>query len=270
MRVAIIAVAVIPLLEQSSAFSLTSLSSSRVESTRTSINSSEDPTTLESSETSQEGGEVTKKPLSPAEILANAKAKAGIDDDDEAPRLFAESLYDDMKQALVTLDKRAKQGPGSIGMLEAEDFNGMMQRVLVDMKQKENDRLNGVPDAAATAPPQQQQQQALNQAATIAQQQPAPSTSQPQPQQQGESKIIDTSNDEGPAYDGTGGLGLAKGTANTYVIPGMDAMSPEEYQKSLQQSIIDRQTRRKQNGTYGNRNSGDYLNSLSGGSSFYK
>ena len=70
---------------------------------------------------------------------------------------------------------------------------------------------------------------------------------------------------EGPGYSPAGGQGsIPKDTTNTYIIPGMDAMSPEEYQAALQKSIIDRQAKRKETGLYGNRNTWDYLNNLSG------
>lgn len=78
-------------------------------------------------------------------------------------------------------------------------------------------------------------------------------------------KVTDTSNDEeGPSYDGTGGMGLAKGTANTYIIPGMDEMTPEEYRKALQKSVSDRQTRRRESreGVVGNRAALQYLDQL--------
>lgn len=79
--------------------------------------------------------------------------------------------------------------------------------------------------------------------------------------------MTDTSLDEGPAYDGKGGMGLAKGTANTYIIPGMDEMSPEEYRKALQKSVSDRQTRRHSNrgGMVGNRAAHQYLDNLGWG-----
>lgn len=80
-------------------------------------------------------------------------------------------------------------------------------------------------------------------------------------------QVTDTSLDEGPAYDGKGGMGLAKGTANTYIIPGMDEMSPEEYRKALQKSVSDRQTRRHSNrgGMVGNRAAHQYLDNLGWG-----
>eukprot|EP00804_Cyclotella_cryptica_P005674 CCRYP_000046-RB/>CCRYP_000046-RB protein AED:0.09 eAED:0.09 QI:489/1/1/1/0.5/0.66/3/761/705 len=79
--------------------------------------------------------------------------------------------------------------------------------------------------------------------------------------------ITDTSNSEGPAYDGKG-YGLARGTTNTYVIPGMDQMSPEEYRTKLQETISARQAKRREEslrsgrGTIGNRSSSGYLDQL--------
>jgi len=80
-------------------------------------------------------------------------------------------------------------------------------------------------------------------------------------------EVTDTSLDEGPAYDGKGGMGLAKGTANTYIIPGMDEMTPEEYRKALQKSVSDRQTRRhsSRSGVVGNRAALQYLDTLGWG-----
>merc|ERR1712008_320725 len=75
------------------------------------------------------------------------------------------------------------------------------------------------------------------------------------------------SEDDGPAYDGSGGMGLAKGTTNTWVIEGMDSMSPEEYQKAIQESISARQAERVKKGYYGNIGSNDYLSNLGGNSS---
>ena len=85
------------------------------------------------------------------------------------------------------------------------------------------------------------------------------------PQQSGYG-ATDISNDEGPAFDGSGGFGLARGTKNTYVIPGMDEMSPEEYRQKLQESISARQAKRREealkSGIIGNRSSNGYLDTL--------
>ena len=78
---------------------------------------------------------------------------------------------------------------------------------------------------------------------------------------------MDLSNDEGPQWDGKGGMGMAKGTRNTYVIPGMDEMTGEEYREALQKSVSDRQEQRRQarRGVVGNRAGHDYLASLGWG-----
>ena len=63
-----------------------------------------------------------------------------------------------------------------------------------------------------------------------------------------------------------GGYGLAAGTTNTYAIPGMDEMSPQEYRDKLQETVSARQAeRRKQaiaSGNIGNRSSTGYLDGL--------
>ena len=51
--------------------------------------------------------------------------------------------------------------------------------------------------------------------------------------------------EEGAAYAGKGGMGLATDTANTYLIDGMDEMTPEEYRAALQETISARQRNRK-------------------------
>jgi len=71
--------------------------------------------------------------------------------------------------------------------------------------------------------------------------------------------------DEGPAYTGKGGMGLASGTKNTYVIEGMDEMSPEEYREALQGSISARQDKRRETGTFGNMSSENYLSAIGWG-----
>lgn len=70
--------------------------------------------------------------------------------------------------------------------------------------------------------------------------------------------------EEGSPYEGKGGLGLASGTANTWIIDGMDEMTGEEYRAALQESVSRRQAeRRKTRPNLGNLQSNNYLDSLS-------
>jgi hypothetical protein len=161
-------------------------------------------------------------------------------------------LYDDLQEILKTLEKRVSRGPGSLSVLQVEEFDQMTKRVVEDMRLTEDYRLNMVDSAA---PPQ-----AVAAAAPAA---PAPVAPTPEAPVQPSGEKMDIS-EEGDDYDGTGGMGLAKGTTNTYVIPGMDEMSPEEYRTALQKSISDRQSVRKESGKYGNRGTWDYMHHLTG------
>ena len=58
-----------------------------------------------------------------------------------------------------------------------------------------------------------------------------------------------TNNDNLEANEEYANFGLARGTTNTYVIPGMDEMTPEEYRTKLQENISARQVSRKLLGT---------------------
>lgn len=204
------------------------------------------------------------KPLSPAEILAQQREKAGIPDDaDEHPKLFDDVVLDDFQEVLLKLEKRVKEGPGSLSAGEVLEFEAATGRILVDMREK----LNGgeVAPKKATPPP----------AATATAAPPAAKSAPPPPppaaaakpakaSAPGESEFIETSDEEGEAYDGEGGLGLATDTRNTWVIPGMEEMTAEEYQQALQQSVTERQERRREamRGVLGNRAGNSYLDTL--------
>jgi hypothetical protein len=208
-----------------------------------------------------------KKSLSSADILARSRKAAGVPDveeEEEGTKLFDDSLIEDMQQSLMTLEKRVKEGPGSISLLEVQEFHAMTGRIVKDMKEKEAARLNSLSSGSfpVDAPKAA--------ASTITEAAPAVSTAETAPQTSAPVEIVkskdedNSENEEGPGYDGTGGMGLAKGTANTWIIPGMEEMSPQEYQDALQKSVSDRQTQRQQSGIYGNRATNDYLNNLNG------
>jgi hypothetical protein len=186
--------------------------------------------------------------LTSDEALAQAQARAshGVASDDEAapPKIFEDDILQDMQQALLALELRVKQGPGSLSALEVEELDGQLQRIMDDMRVNQHKKPKK-PERKAEEPAAAQQASA------------APAKSK---------AVTDTNfNDEdGPMYDGEGGMGLSKGTANTYMLEGMDEMSPEEYRDKLQASVSARQDARKKSGAYGNRQSWNYLSSLTG------
>jgi len=203
-----------------------------------------------------------RKPLGPNDILAQQRAKQGLPDPDKHPKLYSDDLLDDMKEVLLILEKRVQGGQGSIGAAEVEKFVAMSSNILVEMKQKEYERLNA-PSSTPASVSTSDSGTTTDTTSTISSKELTntgeESTNEANTEEVYEPEV------EGPDYDPAGGQGsLPKDTTNTYIIPGMDEMSPEEYQKALQQSIIDRQNQRKSTGTYGNRNTWDYLNNLSG------
>jgi hypothetical protein len=181
--------------------------------------------------------------LTSDEALARARASHGVASNDEAPAptIFEDAILQDMQQALLALELRVKQGPGSLSALQVEELDGQLQRIMDDMRVNQHkkpvrpERTAEAPPAAAAAAPQKA------------------SSNQPE-----------HNDEDGAAYDGEGGMGLSRGTANTYHLEGMDEMSPEEYRDKLQKSVSDRQDKRKATGEYGNRQSWSYLSSLTG------
>jgi hypothetical protein len=216
-----------------------------------------------------------KKPLSPKEILEQQRAMQGTsgDDEDSYPKLFDDNLLQSMQKMLLTLEKRVKNGPASLNILEVEDFISMSQMVAKEMKEKEYQRLQD-----ATTDTHEASGEAALEVTTVST--TATVTESTAVGVDGNIEIQKSSSvtewkssEDGPAYDPSGGQGsLAKGTRNTYVIPNMDEMSPEEYQKALQQSLYEQQIerRKKMQAGYGNRASWDYLNNLTGESGVLK
>lgn len=193
------------------------------------------------------------------DIIAKAREKIGLPAEEAPPKLFEDDLLAEMQQALLKLDRRAKEGPLALTMLEVEELNGELSRILNEMKVNHDKKpprpaRKEQPESAAPAV----QHQAPS--GTLLHADPEAIESLRAPS--GSSQAIDTSEDEGPMYDGRGGMGQPKGTVNTYVIPGMDEMSAEEYRDALQRSVSERQARRRASGIVGNKSSHDYLSSL--------
>jgi len=130
-----------------------------------------------------------------------------------------------------------------------------MSSLLQTAKEKMEEQSTSSPPAAA------QQQQSSTTSNMLHAVQPVA----PRPNPNFDPDQMDTSEDDGPAYDGTGGLGLAKDTANTYIIPGMDEMTGEEYRTALQKSVSERQANRSRvlGPSIGNMSSNNYLDNLS-------
>lgn len=215
------------------------------------------------------------KPLTPKEIMEQQRAKSGLPDYDEHPKLYSDELLDDMKEILLLLEKRVQGGQGSLSPIEVESFVNMSNNILVEMKQKEYERLQDATTASPEPSPTPEPSASAS-ASDVTAAATAPATianaataTDIAAELSTETEYSET--EEGPAYSPAGGQGsLPKDTTNTYIIPGMDAMSPEEYRVALQKSISDRQAKRKASGTYGNRNTWDYLNNLSGDSGVLK
>lgn len=186
------------------------------------------------------------KKLTSEEILARSKAIFRKDEEaEEVIKVFDDETYNAIQRSVDILQRRIDAGPGSLSESDIETIEKCTNVVVSEMKEK---FASSVTIDAPVAP-----------AATVSVPAPAPASI----------PVSSTGNDdynpeEGEKYDGTGGMGLAKGTANTYVIPGMDEMTGEEYRKALQASVTARQTQRYKNrgGIVGNRAAHDYLSSL--------
>jgi hypothetical protein len=192
-----------------------------------------------------------------------------------------------MQECLLLLEHRVKEGPGCLTHREIDDFAIAAEHVLVDMKQQgatlprrikpgeRQARAEAAAAAAASAAEKegkspQEIESIAKEAYNAAQKDmipPPPESPSAQTTTSLQRTVTDTSDDEGPAYDGTGGFGLAKGTANTYLIDGMDEMTPEEYQQALTRKVSERAYQRRygMGGRHGNQQTLDYMQSLSRG-----
>jgi len=251
------------------------------------------------------------------DFINRAREAAGMEPEDPPPKLFSDDLLADMQHCLLTLEKRVKEGPGSLNHDEIDSFAMASARVLNDMKSKTVSEQRMKPgerqaraEAAAAAAAVQAKKEGKSPAeieaiakaaldAAFASMIPPPvvaatapaatsdpkidamgrivtsppqdvqdsaTTAAPLPTTLTNPKPYDDNESEGPAYDGSG-FGVAKGTANTYVIEGMDEMTAEEYQEALSQQVIERARQRRYGlgGAHGNRQTLDYMNALSGG-----
>jgi hypothetical protein len=108
------------------------------------------PTTASSTTTCLQSASTSPErtlPKTPAEILA----QQGMEED--APRLFDESLHDDMQNVLFALEKRVNHGPGSLSPTEWEEFHKGSQRILAEMRNFREHEAAPVNVEAAVPPP---------------------------------------------------------------------------------------------------------------------
>lgn len=68
-------------------------------------------------------------------LRRSQEVKTVLEDDEKPPKLFENDLLDDMQQSLLLLDRRVKEGPGSLTMEEVEEFEAATQRILQEMKE---------------------------------------------------------------------------------------------------------------------------------------
>lgn len=257
--------------------------------------------------------------------LAQDKAANPPAEEEEVPKLFDDAILEDMQNCLLALERRVKEGPGSLTHSEVDDFAMAAGRVLQDMKAqgaeldtrvKPGERQAIAEQIASKAAVQAEKDgKTADEIKKVAKKafddaleamipppgsEPGPGAAEPFIDSQGHMvtgdapeavappkqavappkapaenlndadagvrlsrSSADNFNDE-PDYDDAG-IGLSRGTANTYVIPGMDEMTPDEYQKALAQTVIARSRRQRSTGTTrGNKFTHDYMASLSG------
>ena len=133
---------------------------------------------------------------------------------------------------------------------EIDQLENRFRRIIEEMKINEHNRPTKKSSSTEPQHQQQQQQQQVQSSPTVI-------TNE-------RNNVLDTSNDEGPVYDGSGGMGQPRGTVNTYAIEGMEEMTSEEYIKALQNKVIETQRERRESGRIGSHGTWNYLNQLSG------
>jgi hypothetical protein len=222
--------------------------------------------------------------LTAADIVARSRKALGMEtEDDEMPKIFDDDIYHCIQQSLLLLEKRVQDGPGSLSKEEVDTLVDMTQRISREMKE-----FDTRPPSNVASPPRNYGAQSSvtdtfhpTTAGSVDRkriplapplpQQPDTKTERKTGRErstvgvdEGRTREDSDLSEEGGDYDGTGGFGLAKGTRNTYIIPGMEEMSPEEYRAELQRSVLERQRERwrSRGGLVGNRAAHDYLNTL--------
>jgi len=211
-----------------------------------------------------------------------------LNQEEDVPKLFSKQTYDDFQSALLTLEKRVADGPNSLSLEEYTKFDAETGRIVREMREYMADpegmkskiakeyevdassaeifNVGGVKDAGSAAV--EAALAAKEVVEKVAQTEIEPPAANPSPPPASNNAL---STEFPPLEDEDlpkgAGFGLAAGTTNTFVIPGMNEMSGPEYRAKLQETISARQAVRREqaiaSGTIGNRSSNGYLDTLS-------
>ena len=73
------------------------------------------------------------KVLTATDVLAKHAANSASAEE-EVPKLFTQEIYDDFQSALLKLEKRVKDGKGSLSMGDVQEFEAETGRIVEEMK----------------------------------------------------------------------------------------------------------------------------------------
>ncbi len=185
-----------------------------------------------------------KKVLTAADVMAKSNSSptaAAAASENDAPQLFSPAVYNDFQSTLLLLEKRINSGPSSLTHSEIQQFEEQTTRIVMEMKDYLMDPVGSgeairkgyqKEEEGAAAPPPQ---------SAIATAAVPPSSSSTINHQVRDVFNLENDAPSNGANEEYANFGLARGTTNTYVIPGMEEMSPEEYRDKLQETISARQ-----------------------------
>lgn len=77
------------------------------------------------------------KVLKASDVLAKSKSLGtipGADPEEEVPKLFSKEIYNDFQSALLKLEKRVKDGKGSLSGMEVGEFEVETKRIVEEMR----------------------------------------------------------------------------------------------------------------------------------------
>ena len=75
-----------------------------------------------------------KKVLTATDVMAKSAATNAAAAEEEIPKLFTQDIYNDFQSALLKLEKRVKEGRGSLSAGEVQEFEVETGRIVEEMK----------------------------------------------------------------------------------------------------------------------------------------